>query len=111
MTEPTKNPGELPTYHGVCPYCASAVSCVTRDGMTYARCSHRGCGARGPYHRDLVRAVEWFTGRPHPTKAPAQDGVERCEECKGVGHISTHEYRGTLEVDCIECNGTGKARR
>ena len=66
---------DLPTYHGICPYCASAVSCVTRDGVTYARCSHRGCGARGPYHRDLVRAVEWFTGKPHP-QAPAQGGSD-----------------------------------
>lgn len=51
---------DLPTYHGPCPYCASAVSCVTRDGTTYARCSHRGCGARGPYHQRLDRAVELF---------------------------------------------------
>lgn len=102
MTEPTKIHGESPTHHGICPYCASAVSCVTRDGMTYARCSHRGCGARGPYCRDLVRAVEWFTGRPHPTKAPAQDapaqdGAERCAACVRAGRVGP----------CIECPGSG----
>jgi len=67
---------ELPTYHGICPYCASAVSCVTRDGMTYARCSHRGCGARGPYHRNLVRAVELFTRTVRAHAARATKGGE-----------------------------------
>lgn len=54
MTEP-------PIYRGTCPYCASAISTVTRDGFTYARCAHRGCGARGPHMRDAERAVALFT--------------------------------------------------
>ena len=52
---------ELPIYQGACPYCASAISTVTRDGFTFARCSHRGCGARGPHMRDAKRAVDLFT--------------------------------------------------
>ena len=54
MTDP-------PIYQGACPYCASAISTVTRDGFTFARCSHRGCGARGPHMRDAKRAVDLFT--------------------------------------------------
>lgn len=52
---------ELPIYQGACPYCASAISTVTRDGFTFARCSHRRCGGRGPLHRNPERAVDLFT--------------------------------------------------
>lgn len=76
MTQPSKIPGELSTHYGPCPYCGSAISCVTRDGTAYARCSHRGCGARGPIMRSLDRAVELFRrGRattPEPTDAAAR---------------------------------------
>ena len=54
MTEP-------PIYRGTCPYCASAISTMTRDGITYARCAHRGCMARGPHMRNPERAVDLFT--------------------------------------------------
>ncbi len=121
---------ELPTHHGPCPYCGSAISCVTRDGTTYARCSHRGCGARGPVMRSLDRAVEMFRrGRaihPEPPDAGhdcddedcqrchhlaplrAQESREppdagRCEECEGSGYV-------TWADKCEACNGTGRKR-
>lgn len=45
---------------GICPYCGSTVSVVQRDEWYVARCSHPGCGASGPQHRSLTRAVDWF---------------------------------------------------
>jgi len=50
--------GKAPS--GACPYCGSTVSVVQRDEWYVARCSHRGCGASGPQHRSLTRAVDWF---------------------------------------------------
>jgi hypothetical protein len=50
--------GKAPS--GSCPYCGSTVSVVQRDEWYVARCSHRGCGASGPQHRSLTRAVDWF---------------------------------------------------
>ncbi len=49
---------------GSCPFCASRISVVERDGVFVARCSHRGCGARGPKHHDLTRACDLFCCRP-----------------------------------------------
>ena len=48
---------------GSCPFCASRISVVERDGVFVARCSHRGCGARGPKHHDLTRACDLFAAR------------------------------------------------
>lgn len=48
---------------GICPHCGSTVSVVQRDEWYVARCSHRGCGASGPQHRSLTRAVDWFCRR------------------------------------------------
>lgn len=48
--------------NGLCPYCASRISMVERDGAFFARCSHRGCGARGPRMQSITRAVELFCG-------------------------------------------------
>lgn len=44
--------------------------------MTYARCSHRGCGARGPMHRSLDRAVALFR-REHAAMLPSAEVVEQ----------------------------------
>ena len=52
---------------GSCPFCASRISVVERDGVFVARCSHRGCGARGPKHHDLTRACDLFCCPPQRT--------------------------------------------
>ena len=52
---------------GSCPFCASRISVVERDGVFVARCSHRGCGARGPKHQDLTRACDLFCCPPQRT--------------------------------------------
>lgn len=49
---------------GSCPFCASRISVIERDGVFVARCSHRGCGARGPKHHDLTRACDLFCCAP-----------------------------------------------
>lgn len=48
---------------GICPHCGSTISVVQRDGWFRARCAHRGCGASGPQHSSLTRAVDWFCRR------------------------------------------------
>lgn len=52
---------------GSCPFCASRISVIERDGVFVARCSHRGCGARGPRHHDLTRACDLFCCPPQRT--------------------------------------------
>lgn len=52
---------------GGCPFCASRISVIERDGVFVARCSHRGCGARGPKHHDLTRACDLFCCPPQRT--------------------------------------------
>jgi hypothetical protein len=52
---------------GSCPFCASRISVIERDGIFVARCSHRGCGARGPKHHDLTRACDLFCCPPQRT--------------------------------------------
>ena len=52
---------------GSCPFCASRISVIERDGVFVARCSHRGCGARGPKHHDLTRACDLFCCPPQRT--------------------------------------------
>lgn len=70
-----------PNYHGPCPYCGSAISVVIRDGTTVARCSHRGCGARGPVMRSTERAVELFrVGRCVPPAEKAGSGAAEASE-------------------------------
>lgn len=111
-----------PNHHGPCPYCGSAISCVTRDEMTYARCSHRGCGARGPMHRSLDRAVALFR-REHAAMLPSAEVVEslraavnathtkpRCSACDGSGYTEEpdeDEHGGMCRslswVPCREC--------
>lgn len=54
--------GKAPS--GICPHCGSTVSVVQRDERYVARCSHRGCGARGPQHSRLTSAVEAFCRPP-----------------------------------------------
>lgn len=49
---------------GSCPYCASRISMVERDGFFRARCSHRGCGATGPKMRSITRAADLFCQPP-----------------------------------------------
>ena len=49
---------------GICPHCGSTVSVVQRDERYVARCSHRGCGARGPQHFRLTSAVDAFCRPP-----------------------------------------------
>lgn len=66
---------ELPIYHGPCPYCGSAISVVIQDGTTVARCSHRGCGARGPIMRSTERAVELFRAGRFASQAQAAQSV------------------------------------
>lgn len=124
-----------PNYHGPCPYCGSAISVVIKDGTTVARCSHRGCGARGPIMRSTERAVELFrAGRcvkvgsgaaeasepsPPPTAPPllewGPDGprlseyerkrLERDEASVGVCQACTIYGPRTT---CPACNGTGR---
>lgn len=57
--------GQAPA--GSCPFCASRISVTERDGIFVARCSHRGCGARGPKHRDISRACDLFCCPPKRT--------------------------------------------
>lgn len=52
---------------GSCPFCASRICVIERDGVFVARCSHRGCGARGPRHHDLTRACDLFCCPPRRT--------------------------------------------
>ena len=66
-----RSEGKAPS--GVCPHCGSTVSVVQRDERYVARCSHRGCGARGPQHFRLTSAVEAFC-RP-PADAPLPYGI------------------------------------
>jgi len=54
---------------GSCPYCASRISMVERDGFFRARCSHRGCGATGPKMRSITRAADLFCCPPQRTAA------------------------------------------
>lgn len=54
--------GETPP--GSCPFCASRISMVQRDGYFIARCSHRGCGAVGPRMRSVSRAADLFCQPP-----------------------------------------------
>lgn len=49
---------------GSCPFCASRISMVQRDGYFIARCSHRGCGAVGPRMRSVLRAADLFCQPP-----------------------------------------------
>lgn len=49
---------------GSCPFCASRISMVQRDGYFIARCSHRGCGAVGPRMRSVSRAADLFCQPP-----------------------------------------------
>ena len=69
---------------GSCPFCASRISVIERDGVFVARCSHRGCGARGPKHHDLTRACDLLL-------PAAEDGWRhgwhRCRRC-AVSHES-----------------------
>lgn len=60
---------------GSCPFCASRISVVERDGVFVARCSHRGCGARGPKHHDLTRACDLFCCPPQRT-AGGMGGID-----------------------------------
>ena len=60
---------------GSCPFCASRISVVERDGVFVARCSHRGCGARGPKHHDLTRACDLFC-RPPQRTAGGMGGID-----------------------------------
>jgi hypothetical protein len=46
---------------------------VERDGVFVARCSHRGCGARGPKHHDLTRACDLFCCPPQTIFALLDD--------------------------------------
>lgn len=125
---------ELPTYHGPCPYCGSAISVVIKDCTTVARCSHRGCGARGPIMRSTARAVELFRAGRHvkagsgaaEASAPVSGlaaAYERamirafaesikadanggvCEKCGG----SCVEDSVRWDV-CTACTGTGRKR-
>lgn len=54
---------------GSCPYCASRISMIQRDGLFRARCSHRGCGATGPKMRSITRAADLFCCPPQRTAA------------------------------------------
>jgi len=58
----------------ICPFCASRISVVERDGRFFARCSHRGCGARGPKHQDMVRACDLFCCPPRWFRRIWQNG-------------------------------------
>lgn len=124
---------ELPTYHGPCPYCGSAISVVIQDGTTVARCSHRGCGARGPIMRSTERAVELFrAGRcvkvgsgasevelrsPTGPAFTAGDGGESprtpidlaSEASGGVCGTCRGVDVGMAHWTCPDCKGTGRA--
>ena len=52
---------------GSCPFCASRISMIQRDGFFRARCSHRGCGASGPKMRSITRAADLFCCPPQRT--------------------------------------------
>lgn len=52
---------------GSCPFCASRISMIERDGRFRARCSHRGCGATGPLMTSITRAADVFCCPPHRT--------------------------------------------
>lgn len=60
---------------GSCPFCASRISVVERDGVFVARCSHRGCGARGPKHHDLTRACDLFCCPPQRTAGGMEESL------------------------------------
>ena len=121
---------ELPTYHGPCPYCGSAISVVIKDGTTVARCSHRGCGARGPIMRSTERAVELFrAGRCVPPAEKAGSGAAEASEPSppptappllewGPDGPRLSEYeRKRLERDeasggeCKRCGGDGRVEK
>jgi len=98
-----------PNYHGPCPYCGSAISVVIKDGTTVARCSHRGCGARGPIMRSTERAVQLFRAgrcvKVGSGAAEASGGV--CDVCAdGCYPYYGGEY-GSLGM-CPACKGSGR---
>ena len=58
-----RNEGKAPS--GSCPFCASRISMIERDGRFRARCSHRGgCGATGPLMTSITRAADLFCCPP-----------------------------------------------
>ena len=117
---------------GICPFCGSAISTVVRDGMAYARCSHRGCGARGPLMRSESRACEVFAsggtvarsvaarstpaqgyvhattppGPRHAKAAQVSDEGEVCPLCRGGRWVTD----GAGPLPCPDCDCTGRAK-
>ena len=73
---------------GSCPFCASRISVVERDGVFVARCSHRGCGARGPKHHDLIRACDLFCCPPQRTAGGQvlKTIADACDQ-ESLGHL------------------------
>lgn len=101
-----------PNYHGPCPYCGSAISVVIKDGTTVARCSHRGCGARGPIMRSTERAVELFrAGRCVKVGSGADEAIGGvCEECDdGYVIVTVGAGEWQVPIECPACNGTGRS--
>ena len=60
-----RNEGKAP--YGSCPFCASRISMIERNGRFRARCSHRGCGATGPLMTSITRAADLFCCPPQRT--------------------------------------------
>jgi hypothetical protein len=81
---------------GSCPFCASRISVIERDGIFVARCSHRGCGARGPKHHDLTRACDLFCCPPQRT-AGGMGGTDAMTDhpSKPIEYARGH-FRGRL---------------
>ena len=93
---------------GSCPFCASRISMVQRDGYFIARCSHRGCGAVGPRMRSVSRAADLFCQPPRreakgmscgPIVASPTRPRCRCTHEAGDSRCDAHPT-------CSECGAT-----
>ncbi len=120
---------------GSCPFCASRISMIERDGRFRARCSHRGCGATGPLMTSITRAADVFCCPPHRTAggmsartlaaeadaarwrkvAPLIDRLRdartfagRLRPCPFCGDEAEFEREGTRRQSCIvSCTNCG----
>lgn len=73
---------------GSCPFCASRISMVQRDGFFRARCSHRGCGATGPKMRSITRAADLFCCPPQRTAGGSAIAARPSTGTVGERHLA-----------------------
>jgi hypothetical protein len=92
---------------GTCPFCASRISVIERDGVFVARCSHRGCGARGPKHHDITRACDLFCCPP-PRTAGGMGGpdtvtLDRISELEAKSEPRDDAATDALDAIAVIC--------